>query len=518
MAQTFDIGLNENVYLGMNDKYPAHLLPRGVFASVLNAFVDNDKIYKRGGTTLFGQTLGNFLLNGSVSFERTGGGKNVIVSRNGVSNAQLYSSSGGAFSAIGAANLTNSLPVNFTQASNRLFGFNGTEVVDVASDGTTVTKNRATVPIGKFAFWFHGYLFVAGVAGTPDRLFWSDLGDPTTFSGANFIDINPNDGDAITGLNILNDELIVFKQFSVWSISGWSGSTFSTTTAAGQNTQSKAAGIGAVSHRSIVSVGKDLYYLSFSGNIPHFRSLQQTVFSKTIEGGIISDELETTMLGLNKTQLSKCAGIYDGKYLYWSVPDGASTVNDLIVTLDPSRTFATPLGRMQSWVKFTGANISEFFTSTISGSAKIYGTDSAANGNVYLFNDNSVYTDNGTPIIMTVQYRDMMGHPSKMGKFLYLYLKYLSGSAGTLDINARIDQAADFSLQQALSLAGNSPALGLFILGTSVLGGSMISTNRTTLQSLIGHMVGVELVEDTENYCEVYDLQVWGTLKGFRSI
>lgn len=513
--QSFSVALSENQYIGMNDKYPSHTLPRGIFQYIQNAYVDNNRMYKRGGTTAIATSLGAFLLNGGVSFERSNGNKSIIVSRNGSSNAQLYEWTGsGTFSAIGSANLTNSTPINFVVASDQLFGFNGVEVVDY--DGTTVTKNRAGVPIGKFGVWFHNYLFVAGVSGALSRLYWSNLGTPTTFGGTDYVDINPNDGDMITGLGVLNDELIVFKQYSIWSISGWSGTTFAATTQAGQNTQNKASGVGTFSHRSIVSVGRDLYYLSFRGNIPHIRSLQQTVFSKTIEGGVISDEIENTMIGLNKSKLINCSGIYDGKYLYWAISDGSSSTNNLILVLNPSRGATTNLGRMQSWVLFVGANVGNFFSSTISGSAKVYTTDATANGNVYLFNDTSSYQDNGSNVVFNVLLRDMQGHPSRKSKFKYLYLKYQSGSSGTLNINARVDQASDFGSQEDLSLAGNSPGLGTFVLGTSILGGAAIVTNRTTFQSLTGHMLGVELEESTSNYCELYDIQVFGYLKGFR--
>lgn len=502
----------------MNDKYPSHLLPKGVFASITNAYVDNNKLYKRGGTTIFGATLGAFLLNGGAAFEPVGGTKQVVVSRNGASNAQLYNSTGGAFSAIGSANLTNSTPVNFVQAANYLFGFNGVEVVDY--DGTTVTKNRAGIPIGTFAFWFHNYLFVGGVAGNPNRLYWSDLGNPISFTGANFIDINANDGDILTGLGALNDQLIVFKNYSIWSIDGWTGASFSTTTIAGQNTQSKSISVGTPSHQSIVAVGRDLYFLSFLGNIPHIRKLQQTVFAKTIDAGVQSDEIETTMLGLNRSQLSKCAGIFDGKFFYWAIPNGISTTNSLIIVLADQRDYQTTLGPMQPWVLFSGVNAGQFFTSTISGRAKTYCIDSTANGNVYLFNDTSVYSDNGTPIVMTVNSRDFMGDPAKKSKYVYMYHKYKSGSAGTLNVNARIDQAVNYTLQKAVSLAGNSPGLGptgTFTLGVSTLGGSIIVKNRVTFGHMTGTLLGVQFLESTTNYCELYDLQILGIKKGLRA-
>ena len=463
--------------------------------------------------------MGAFNELGGFSFETSGGLKEMVVSRAGVSNAQLYISTGGAFSAIGSANLDNSAQINFVQASDRLFGFNGVEVVDVASDGTTVTRNRAGVPKGAFGFWFHNFLFVGGVTATPNRLFWSNLGDPTTFDAANYVDINANDGDSITALNILNDELIVFKHSSVWSISGWSGSTFSATTIAGQNTQNKASGNGTPSHQSVISLGRDLYYLSFSGGIPHFRSFTQTSFAKTIEGGIVSLDIETTMTGLNKSQLSKCTGIYDGRYIYWALCNGASTTNNLVVVTDPDKTFNTTLGKMNSWVTWTGIAPQQFFSSTLSGVAKIYFTDGSTGGLVFLI-DSSLHTDNGTNVVMTILTRDFMLHPARQAKWVYAYQKYLSGSSGTLLIYARVDQSTDFSLQKTLNLQGTSPGLGptgSFTLGTSTLGGAMISQTRITFQGMVGQMVGLKYTESTSGACTLYDMDILGFLKGYRA-
>ena len=511
--------IEENLFVGMNDRYPSHLLPKGVFSSIENALVDNNRIVKRKGNTPVAATLGAFDILGGFAFEPAGGNKLIVVNFNGSANSQLHTWSGsGAFSAIGLANLTKDLQMNFVQASNYLFGFNGAEVVDVASDGTTVTRNRSGIPLGEFGVWFHDYLFVAGVAGNTSRLYWSNLGTPLTFTASDYVDINANDGDEITGLGVLNDELIVFKKYSVWAISGWSGATFAVTTRTGQNTASRALGVGAISHQSIVSVGRDLYYLSFNGGIPHFRSLNQTVFAKTVEEGIVSEELETTMDGLNKSQLHKCAGTYDGKFIYWAIPSGASTTNNLVLVLDPERTYRTNMGSMHSWVKYTGITPSQFLVSTISGRAKVYFGDATTAGLVYE-QGTSVYTDNGTNVTMTINTRDYMMDAARKSKWKYVYHKYASGSAGTLLINARIDQAADFTLQESLSLVGNSPGLGptgTFTIGVSVLGGANVSKNRVTFAHLTGTLLGIQFKESTSNSCELYDYQIYGFKRALR--
>lgn len=523
MAQSFNVQIDDQILLGMNDKYDPSDLPNGVFSLIQNGLVNTNSISKRSGTAGSSVVVASGVQLGGTAFEPTGGSKFQIVCMNGASNARLYQSSNGtSFTAIGTANLTNDAQMNFSQASDKLLGFNGTEVIDVAIDGTTVTKNRAGIPIGKYSFWFHNYLFVAGVAANPNRLYWSDLGNPLAFTASNYIDINANDGDSITGLNIFaaspgtgNDFLVIAKNNSFWTVGGWTGSTFSATTIAGQNTSFVNSGYGTPSHRSMIAVGKNFYYLSFLGGIPHIRVLQKTVYGSILDAGIYSYDMEGTMGALNNTKLMNAAAITDGKFIYFGLPSSASQINDITLVYYPEMTKQSPFGVLRSWVKWTGFYPNAFFVSTVSGQAKVYFTDASTSGKVFRF-DSSIYTDNGTAITMTVETRDYQGHPSKQAKFLYYYFKYGTGSAGTLTVNARIDQAINFGLQETVSLAGNSPGLGTFVLGTSTLGGSTLSQNRTTLLALTGHLLGVQLIESTSNACSIYDMQVYGQLRGFR--
>jgi hypothetical protein len=515
----FDTRFNESFFVGMNDQLPAHELPNGVFALLDNVLTANNKIVKRPGNTGSTAIAGSQKMLGSVSYERSIG-KSQIICLNGASNAQLYESTNGStFSPIGSANLTKDAMMNFVVASDRLFGFNGTDVVDY--DGATVTKNRATVPLGKFGFWFHNYLFVAGVSGYPNRVFWSNLGDPTTFSGAHYIDINANDGDAITGLNAFinagNDQLLVFKNNSLAGIEGFSGSSFDTTTVAGQNTNSVNFGFGTPSHRSILAVGKNVYYLSFAGGIPHIRMLERSLYGTLLDSGVVSYELEGTMNGVNKSALVQAAAIYDGKYCYWALPSGSSTTNNIVIQLWHDKLFQTTSGPMRSWVKHTsGYTVDNFFLSTISGRAKLYWSDTSTSGKVFQI-DPSLFTDDGSPVVSEIRTRDYMGDPIKKTKWKYVPLKHDTGSSGMLVVNARLDQADAFVNQNTISLAGASPALGSFIIGESLLGGAATSRTITTLQHLTSTMLGLQFKESTANALAMYDYQVLGVKKGFRT-
>ena len=605
--------------------------------------------------------------------------------------------------------------MNFAVAGDLIFGFNGVEEVDW--DGTTYTKNRASVPLGKFAQWFHGYLWVGNVASYPNRLYWSNLGQPTSFAGGittvtvnaagkgyqvgdtlnisntdntsgfggkvyvtaiqnftlssasdswtagagwsgsyaagfahasgtttvtnstlvptagvnyrvdftvtgrsagsftlgfggvtsgsftatdnwetqavsngtfvmtpttdfngtvlltitsdnqtgpissvsllqagsgysvstgvstnggtgsgatinitaidsttvkNFVDVNAGDSDEITGMSMIQDELLVFKRNTIWSVAGWAADSFSSTTLTPSNLNARIFGYGAVNNNSIVSVGNDVYYFSMLGNTPVIRSLKKTINAVTLAGGVISDAIAGTMDDITLSALDKVVSAYDGRYIYWAIPTASSTVNNKVIALDTWKMNSKK--GVYPFTTMTGKNVSYFANSTISGgNSTIFFSDSASTGKVFKF-DTSVYTDNGTNIEIDVITRGYMGHPSRKTHWKYMYLKYDQGVNSTLHVKSKFDSAVDFTEQygtggEAVDLAGNSPGLGptgTFTLGVSVLGGATLGYNRINFAQQIGRIFQIEFTEESSSPVTIYEYSLYGNVKGLR--
>jgi hypothetical protein len=508
--------IEENQFFGYDDTSPPQLVARGVFQKADNCLVSYNKIAKVPGSSALATSIAAYPFNGIAAYEKVSTTvKYIVVSINGTSNAQLYSWSGsGEFSALGTANLTNSKDVYFETADDILFGFNGVEEVDW--DGTTVTKNRAGVPLGLYPAWFHNYLFVANNSSYPSRLYWSNLGDPTTFTVTNYVDINPGDADKITGLGMLQDELFVFKQNTIWSVTGWSGSSFSSTTIATQNTNARIIGYGCIAPRSIVSTGNDIFFLSMFGNTPHIRSLRKTQYATTLGGGIISEHIKTTMDDITKSAVSKVVGVYDGRYIYWAIPTGGSSANNKIIVLDTVKSI--PKSNIWVFTTMTGKNAEDLALSTIPGGvATVVFTDSSTTSGLVFKIDSSVSTDNGADITMDVITRGYMVDPARKNKWKYLYMRYKSGYNSSVTVNAAIDGVSTYSSEGTISLASLSPALGSFILGQSLLGGTTLQSARINLAHRIGKMIAFEFTETSNNPIELYDYQIYSFAKGLRA-
>lgn len=523
MTQTFNIPETTEIqFLGYDDKDAIHLLPKGYFTKAENVFVTDNAITKVPGSSVIASAIAEQPFNGFTSFERYAASTKYLVANiNGASNAQLYSWNGsGNFTGIGSANLTNDKPMNFTIATDLLFGFNGVEEVDW--DGTTYTKNRSGVPLGYYAAWFHGYLWVANTASYPNRIFWSDLGAPTTFTGSNYVDVNAGDSDQITALSMIQDELLVFKRNTIWSIAGWAATSFTSTSLTSSNLNARIFGYGATGQNGVVSVGNDVYYFSMLGNVPVIRSLKKTINAVTLAGGVVSDSIEGTLADITLSALSKITSSFDGRYIYWAIPTNSSTTNNKIIALDTWKMNSKK--GIYPFTTMVGKNASFFANSTISGgTSTVFFTDAPSTGKVFKFNP-SLYTDDGNDIAIDVISRGYMGHPSRKTHWKYLYIKYKQGVDSTLRVYSKFDSATDWTEQfgangQAIDLNGTSPGLGPtgnFTLGVSTLGGATLGYNRINFAQQIGRIFQIRYTESSSSPVTIYEYSLYGNVKGLR--
>lgn len=106
---------------------------------------------------------------------------------------------------------------------DRLWTVNGTDTpkqFDAAGAISDWTATTGTVPNGKMLRVWKQRMIVAGVAGKPQHLYWSEPNDPRNWPVNNFLIVSgsEDDLDPITWLEVLGDVLIIFKKRSVWAI------------------------------------------------------------------------------------------------------------------------------------------------------------------------------------------------------------------------------------------------------------------------------------------------------------
>lgn len=183
----------------------------------------------------------------------------------GANATNLYSINGaGAVTSIkGALTITNgrweftSAPASGGQGP--LYGINGTDQAvqwTGAGNAATWTASVGAVPNGRFIKYLANRVIVAGVAASPSRVFAATPGDARNWGTAAgqgwVIDLDPDDGDAITGLGTIGAYLLVFKRDKIFVV-------YDLETGANRRL---AIGTGSTAGRSIVETPQGTVFLT----------------------------------------------------------------------------------------------------------------------------------------------------------------------------------------------------------------------------------------------------------------
>lgn len=453
-----------NFLKGYNDKNKPEDLEKGYVADILNGFVEENKLVKRKGYSNFGNAPTSKIILGQGRHEPSGGTKYILRARDDATSAnsvvESWSGSGNFAALTGASAQTAGAEHEFIMAENATYIFNGTDTVLKTTNGTS-TSTVAAIPKGIDARWFHNFLFVFGVTGNKSRLYFSDVNTPETFDAANgFIDVNADDNEDIQALAVLKDELLIIKETRIWSLTGFGLSDFTLA-----DLGEVITGLGTIARRSLIETGNDVYYLSYKGRTPHFRSVQRTRFGQLVDGGIISDDITGTMDRIITTRISQTAGVFDGRKVWWSVVTSGTTNNEVLVYDTITK----------AWVRLEGINASVFHVSTISGEIQIYFGSSTTNGKSYQLDTST--NDDGTAI--DFQVKTKLYNPVEGIKSRYKYL-YLTGDVET-DVDIDVDYSPDgFTLADlgTLSLTSVGAVFGSAIFGTSKFGATTVARDR----------------------------------------
>ena len=390
---------------GLNNLVSPGLIDNREFSDLLNVEYDEGGVIrKRSGYVTAGGVLTAARGLGVYSTEST----NYMVTCD--SGTIKYRTTGGWSSATGAT-LTAALDTVFTQARNKLFIWNGTDS-GAYFTGSAVTQ-PGTMPKAKFSVYYQNKHIASGVPGQPSRLYISNISDATDFTvttggtqpqpdnttdaengntnvpgatvfagtpaltEANVIDVRKNDGDRITGLAIFQDVLIVFKERSIYQVT-FDSSGNPTVTPITYAT-------GCVSHRSIVNVENDVYFMSREGmrvlgNEPQFFTALRTQ--------VLSIRVQNTVNAIAKLYYNRCNGIYfDNKYIM-AHPTG--TTSTIAKTLVYDRRFQA----YTVWTSFNAQAMVKYIDS--SNIEQLYFLDDGGT-QVYQRQDGT-YSDNGAAI------------------------------------------------------------------------------------------------------------------------
>lgn len=223
----------------------------------------------------------------------------------------------------------------FATMNDILWGVDGSDA-NIKWDATTLGTMGGTPPTCQHIVVHKNFMFLAGnSSANRSRLYFSDIGSPESWPALNFIDVGKGDGDAITGLQILNDQLAIYKDHSCWMLQGDSPTNFTLRKATDE--------AGTVSGKSTVISKNSAGILDRNGYF-FFDGARVVLASEKIQG---------TLAGLNQRQLQKVAAVWYQKKIWIALPEGGPSqlTNNVVIVFDTLR---------NAWTVFRGINASEF--------------------------------------------------------------------------------------------------------------------------------------------------------------
>jgi hypothetical protein len=232
---------------------------------------------------------------------------------------------------------------------------------------------------------FKDYLMGAGTTSNPNIVYWSDLGNGADWTTAlNYNSLDQGDEDKITGMEVIGEQLIIFKQHMLWRVFA----TDSATLGAQFRFIPVYGGIGAESQDAIKRIQIDnVDYLYFIGD--------RGIFIIGVSGNPIeiTDKVQSTYNEMVKSKLNNCLIVENPRdhtvYLAYTEGSKVTPTRELVLSL-----------RCKAWSQY---NIAMSSVITYYGTSDNYIIFGDKNGYLYKHDWRNTeqltdYSDNGVAI------------------------------------------------------------------------------------------------------------------------
>lgn len=321
----------------------------------------------------------------------------------------------------------------------------------------TGTGNAAalsgTPPNATMVAFHKNMAFAAGNSAARSTLYFSDLGNienwTTGLSGN--VSVETNDGSAIRAIVPGFDALYIFKDNSIWRLTGDDKDTF--------QLQRMISTTGVTSPNAVSQVGNDFFITSSQGDV--------YLYDGAVNLKLISTKVEGTIEDANFSRFQYCSTITFDRDYYVSFSNTGSSGHDRILSFD---TFHL------AWTKFVGLNANAIAVADSgTGEEMIVFGDYA--GFVYKYPSGT--DDNGTAIATsytTKQFRFPEASPTKDWKLLRIFANQKGNY--NLTVETKVDFENTGTTENISLLGSGSAVYGTAVYGTSVYQGENLITGR----------------------------------------
>jgi len=294
--------------------------------------------------------------------------------------------------------------------------------------------------------------FAAGNDSNPSTLYFSDVGDienwTTGISGN--VALDTDDGSIIRSIIPGFDSLYIFKDTSIWRLSGDDKDNF--------QLQRMVSGIGCTSPNAVKRIGNSFFFTDGKGD--------SYIYDGAIRVQLISKNVEGTRDTANFSRWQYSVTEQFDKNFYISFSTSSASMHDSILLFDSFN---------QAWTRFSGINANAM-TVADDGNGKDMLVFGDYGGLAYKYPSGT--NDNGTAIdafYTTKQYRFPELNPDKDWKLLNVY----ASQKGDYDLT--VETRRDFEgtgTTENINLLGDSSLWDTAIFDTDIYGGQNVIIGR----------------------------------------
>jgi len=230
----------------------------------------------------------------------------------------------------GALTITAGSHVDFETFLNDVYMTNGTDA-PWKWDGAAASGVAMTVPAGltnaKWVCLYNNYLFLGNVTvgGVKyrSRIYWCNLANTGVWDAADHISVSKNDGQEITGMRVLADRMVVYKERSIYALMFTGDADIPFILPGGGKSNSS---VGCISGFSIQDALNSHVFLAYDG-IYLFDGANSFK---------LSDRINTLINSYNDLRFPKCVSMNQKtKNKYWlAMATSGATENDVVITWD----------------------------------------------------------------------------------------------------------------------------------------------------------------------------------------
>ena len=354
--------------------------------------------------------------------------------------------------------------LSFNATANNLASFAVGQDILLIEDGINTTAPYSWAGTGNAAalsgsppnatvIAFHKNMaFAAGSSTNPSVLYFSDVGNVenwTTGLSGN-VSIETNDGTRIRALVPGFDALYIFKDHSIWRLTGSDKDTF--------EVQRMIPDVGVLSPNAISLIGNEMFFVSDQGDV--------YIYDGATSLRIISTKIDGSLEDINFSRIPYSSTVIFNSDLWFSYANSSSSTNNTVLVYD---TFN------EAWTRFSGINANAF-TVAEDGIGEDFLFFGDYGGNVLIYPDGT--DDNGTAIqayYVTKQFRFPDLSSTKDWKLFKLY------AAQSGNYNIIVDLRNDFGstgTTETVNLQGEGSLWGTAVYGTATYGGGNLITGR----------------------------------------